>query len=64
MWEKSKRTEWVIFSLLSVGIGLVVGAVDTLFGRVLSAITEFRQEHFIYLIPFLSPVGCCLFTYF
>ena len=57
MWEMSKRTEWVIVSLLSVGIGLVVGAVDTLFGRVLLAITEFRQEHFIYLIPFLAPVG-------
>lgn len=62
MWEMSKRTEWVIVSLLSVGIGLVVGAVDTLFGRVLLAITEFRQEHFIYLIPFLAPVGM-LFIY-
>lgn len=57
MWEMSKHTEWVIVSLLSVVIGLVVGAVDTLFGRVLLVITEFRQEHFIYLIPFLAPVG-------
>lgn len=58
-----KKMELVFISFLSIIIGLMVGAVDTLFGKVLLVLTDFRQEHFLYLIPFLSPVGM-LFTYF
>ena len=37
-------------------IGVIVGAIDAVFGRGLLAITDFRTEHFKYLIPFL-PVA-------
>lgn len=57
-----KKQEVAIISVLSIFIGLIVGAVDTLFGRVLIALTEFREAHFLYLIPFLAPVGM-LFVY-
>jgi H+/Cl- antiporter ClcA len=57
-----KKQEVAIISLLSIFIGLIVGGVDTLFGRVLLALTEFREAHFLYLIPFLAPVGM-LFVY-
>lgn len=52
-----KKQEVAIISLLSIFIGVIVGGVDTLFGRVLLALTEFREAHFLYLIPFLAPVG-------
>jgi H+/Cl- antiporter ClcA len=57
-----KKQEVAIISLLSIFIGLIVGGVETLFGRVLLALTEFREAHFLYLIPFLAPVGM-LFVY-
>lgn len=46
-----------IWSLLAIVIGIVVGALDALFGRVLSIVTDFRIDHFNYLIPFLPLVG-------
>lgn len=49
----------VVMSLL---IGVIVGGVDALFGRVLIALSEFRMEHFFYLIPFLAFAGMG-FTY-
>lgn len=48
---------------LSLLIGLIVGVLDALFGRVLIAITDFRMAHFGYLIPFLAIAGVG-FTYF
>lgn len=38
-------------------IGVIVGAIDAVFGRGLLAITDFRTEHFKYLIPFLPVAG-------
>src|SRR5699024_1189558 len=55
--------ELAFICFLSIVIGVAVGAVDTLFGKVLLFVTELRQEHFIYLIPFLAPAGM-IFTYF
>ncbi|WEV60926.1 chloride channel protein [Streptococcaceae bacterium ESL0729] len=43
-----------IFALV---VGLLVGVIDAFFGRVLIEISQFREEHFMYLIPFLAPVG-------
>ncbi|MEQ7215200.1 chloride channel protein [Enterococcus asini] len=43
--------------LLSLIIGLLVGALDALFGRVLLFVTDFRGQHFFYLIPFLAIAG-------
>lgn len=44
-------------SMASLVLGLLVGLVDTIFGRVLLAIGDFRGHHFSYLIPFLGLVG-------
>lgn len=57
------KKELAFICFLSIVIGVAVGAVDTLFGKVLLFVTELRQEHFIYLIPFLAPAGM-IFTYF
>lgn len=46
-----------IWSILALVIGLVVGALDTLFGRVLMIVTDFRVAHFNYLIPLLPIIG-------
>ena len=43
--------------LLSLIIGLLVGALDALFGRILLFVTDFRGQHFFYLIPFLAIAG-------
>lgn len=37
--------------------GVIVGAIDAVFGRGLLAISDFRTEHFTYLIPFLPIAG-------
>lgn len=46
-----------ILGLLSLFIGVVVGTIDTVFGKILISITEFRQENPFKLIPFLSLIG-------
>lgn len=43
--------------LVSIVIGLLIGFVDTVFGRVLLFLSDFRTEHFNYLIPFLGIIG-------
>lgn len=52
-----KYKEFILLGLISIIIGLIVGIIDTFFGKILISITEFRQSHFIILIPFLSLVG-------
>ncbi|WEV45420.1 chloride channel protein [Streptococcaceae bacterium ESL0687] len=47
-------------SLFAVLVGLLIGIIDTFFGQILTKISDFRQEHFIYLIPFLAPAGILL----
>ena len=46
-----------IYVLLAVVVGIVVGAIDALFGRVLLFITDFRTEHYKMLLPFLPIAG-------
>lgn len=43
--------------LLAALIGVIVGALDALFGRVLLAITAFRSSHAVWLLPFLGVAG-------
>lgn len=52
-----KYANVIILSLISAALGGVVGALDALFGRVLLGITDFRQEHYAFLIPFLTLGG-------
>ncbi|MBM6616027.1 chloride channel protein [Desemzia sp. RIT804] len=49
--------EIVVYAVMAVFIGLVVGLLDTLFGKVLLFISDFRDNHIVYLIPFLSLAG-------
>lgn len=51
-----------IYVLLAVVVGIIVGATDALFGRVLLFITDFRTEHYKILLPFL-PIAGLLITY-
>ncbi|MCJ1996955.1 voltage-gated chloride channel protein [Lactococcus piscium] len=46
-----------IWALLAVLIGLIVGGLDAVFGRILLAVSSFRTGHFYYLIPFLALAG-------
>ena len=47
----------LILGLIALPLGLAIGAIDALFGRVLLALTAFRTEHAYYLLPFLGLVG-------
>ena len=47
----------LILGLIALPLGLAIGAIDALFGRVLLALTAFRTEHVFYLLPFLGLVG-------
>ncbi|GFH40646.1 chloride channel protein [Lactococcus insecticola] len=49
--------ELLIYCLLAVIIGPVVGGLDAIFGRVLIFFSDFRTAHFDYLIPFLALAG-------
>ena len=51
-----------IYVLLAVVVGIIVGAIDALFGRILLFITDFRTEHYKILLPFL-PIAGLLITY-
>lgn len=51
-----------IYVLLAIVVGIIVGAIDALFGRVLLFITDFRTEHYKILLPFL-PIAGLLITY-
>ena len=42
---------------MAVIVGIIVGAIDALFGRVLIAISDFRTIHYQYLLPFLPIAG-------
>lgn len=57
-----KAQETVLLVLASLLIGGIVGSLDALFGITLLKITAFRENHFVYLIPFLAFVGM-LFVY-
>ena len=49
--------QMLLLALLGIPIGIAVGAVCALFGRVLLAITAFREAHPWQLIPFLAVAG-------
>ena len=42
---------------LSLIVGILVGALCTLFGRVLILISDFRAAHYLFLLPFLPLAG-------
>ena len=55
LYEKYKII--LVYTLLAMIIGVIVGIIDVIFGRVLLTIGEFREGHNLYLIPFLPIAG-------
>lgn len=58
LFEKYK--DIFILSVIAVLIGIIVGVIDTVFGKVLIEITSFRDENALKLIPFLSIAGVAI----
>lgn len=50
----------IFMGIISVFIGIIVGAVDTFFGKGLILITDFRSENPLKLIPFLAVAGALI----
>ena len=40
----------VILSLYAVFLGVIVGLIDAIFGRVLIGLSEYRDHHLFYLV--------------
>lgn len=50
----------LIMGSVAIPIGLIVGAIDAVFGRVLLAIGSFRDAHLALLLPFLALAGLAI----
>ena len=62
LYDKYKNI--FIIGISALIIGIVVGSIDTCFGKILISITEFRDENPLKLIPFLAAAGVVIiYTY-
>ncbi len=60
----SKYKDVVLLSFIAIIIGVLVGAIDTLFGKVLLEISNIRSAYIFQLVPFLPLAGMLIiFTY-
>lgn len=50
----------LIMGAVAIPIGLIVGAIDAVFGRMLLAIGSFRDAHLALLLPFLALAGLAI----
>lgn len=50
----------LVMGAVAIPIGLIVGAIDAVFGRVLLAIGSFRDAHLALLLPFLALAGLAI----
>ncbi len=50
----------LILGAAAIPVGLAVGVMDAVFGRVLLAITAFRDGHALQMIPFLAAAGAVI----
>ena len=57
MRNSDKITLGIKYIAMALLIGIIVGIVDTIFGRGLLAISDFRTANYKYLIPFLPIAG-------
>ena len=60
MQKKDYIIQLLKYIIMAIVVGIIVGAIDALFGRVLIAISEFRTIHYQYLLPFLPIAGLVL----
>ena len=47
----------VMLSLYAILLGVLVGLIDAVFGRVLIGLSEYRDQHIFYLVPALPLAG-------
>ena len=57
MKKKDYTLQLLKYFIMAVIVGIIVGAIDALFGRVLIMISDFRTIHYQYLLPFLPIAG-------
>ena len=57
MQKKNYTIQLLKYFIMAVIVGIIVGGIDALFGRVLIAISDFRTIHYQYLLPFLPIAG-------
>ena len=50
----------VLMGAVGIPIGIIVGAICALFGRVLLAIGTFRDNHITLFLPFLALMGLAI----
>lgn len=58
-----KQEQWILqgkYVILAVLVGICVGIVDTIFGRGLLAISDFREQYYRYLLPILPVAGLAI----
>lgn len=49
--------KYTLLTILSIIIGIIIGSVDAIFGRVLLEIGDIRNRYFLYVIPFFAMAG-------
>lgn len=54
---KKKAKETFLYALSALLLGIAIGAIDAVFGRVLLFITDFCSAHVVVLLPFLPLAG-------
>jgi len=52
--------EIFFYGIAAIVMGILVGALDALFGEVLILITQFRGQHIAWLLPFLAIAGLAI----
>lgn len=58
----NKKTELIKYGVLALIIGIIIGIIDTIFGKGLILVGEIRNNYFRYLVPFL-PIAGLLITW-
>ena len=58
----NKKTDLIKYAIVALIIGIIVGIIDTIFGKGLILIGEIRNDYFWYLVPFL-PIAGILITW-
>lgn len=59
--------EIMLYSIIALFVGIIIGGIDAVFGKGLLAITEIRVNHTMRLVPFLPIAGLViihLYNYF
>lgn len=65
-WKKKMRSlgEVLFLGIIGIPVGIIVGILDTIFGKVLLKISEIRTEYPLYLIPFLAVAGVIIVFFY